>query len=325
VSGALSWQFNAPDTAMTDLAADSFSSSFHPSEPKAAKPAGTFWRKAAWVAGTSLIAMGLVGISMDRSLYEFDLASFWVGVLALPPVMDQIRRRLPIQKSAHAAGAALTVFGCFGWALIAPPESTAAHFTQLRANLGDVAPTWAQLPDLDGAYAKEAQADATSTKQAFLAQLASQTATLQAGVHPANYIGGRETVMEGARSLAQWRALSGQASKLTFTDEEAAQVKAFQKMVAVSSAELGPALRQSYAVSLRDRLEAYDVTAHVLGANADTIQFNGVALSDPAVQSKLRALLGKDMALLGYKTIDFAADGGADHAASEPATDSAKL
>jgi hypothetical protein len=131
--------------------------------------------------------------------------------------------------------------------------------------------------------------------------------------------------MEGARSLAQWRALSGQASKLTFTDEEAAQVKAFQKMVAVSSAELGPALRQSYAVSLRDRLEAYDVTAHVLGANADTIQFNGVALSDPAVQSKLRALLGKDMALLGYKTIDFAADGGADHAASEPATDSAKL
>jgi hypothetical protein len=269
--------------------------------------------------------MGLVGLSIDRALYEFDLASFWVGVLALPPVMDLIRRKLPIQKSAHAAGAALSLIGCLGWALVAPPEPTSAHFTQLRADLGDVGPSWAQLPDLDAAYAQEAQADVAASKQTFLAQLATQSAALQAGVHPANYIGGRETVMEGARALAQWRALSSQASTMPLTDEEAAQVKAFQKMVAVSSAELGPALRQSYAVSLRDRLETYAVTAHVLGANADTIQFNGAALSDPAVQTKLRALLGKDMAELGYKNIEFTANGGDAHAASEPAADSAKL
>jgi hypothetical protein len=216
------------------------------------------------------------------------------------------------------------LIGCFGWSLIAPPEPTAAHFTQLRASLGDIGPSWAQLPDRDMAYAQEAQADAAASKQAFMAQLATQSAALEAGVHPAHYIGGRETVIEGARRLASWRALSAQASQITFTDEEAAQVKAFQKMAAVSSAELGPALRQSYAVSLRDRLEAYAVTAHVLGANAETIEFKGAALSDPAVQAKLRALLGKDMALLGYKTIEFSAHDGQEHAASE-AADSAKL
>lgn len=310
---------------MTDLAADSVIPSYNSGAPQAAKPAGKFWRKAAWVTGSSFMALGMVGLSMDRSLYEFDLASFWVGVLALPPMMDLLRRKLPIQKSAHFLGAALSLVGCFGWALVAPPESTAAHFTALHAGLGYVAPVWAQLPDVDTAYAQEDQAAAAASKQAFLAQLATQSAALQAGVHPANYIGGRDTVMEGARTLAQWRALSAQASTFALTDDETAQVAAFKKMVAVENAELGPALRQSYAVSLRDRLEQYDVSAHVLGANADTIEFKGVALSDPAVQNKLRALLGKDMTALGYKNVQFSADGGEDHAASEPATDSAKL
>jgi hypothetical protein len=213
---------------------------------------------------------------------------------------------------------------CFCWALVAPPERTAAHFAALQQNVGDVGKVWAQLPDFAAAEAVQKQAEAAATKQTFLSQLNAATAELQGGVQPASFIGGRDTVMEGARALAAWRALANQARSMQLSEEEAAHVKAFQSLLAVENAELGPSLRQSYAVSLRDELQAYGVTAHVLGAGADTIVFNGAALSDPAVQTKLRLLLGKDMATLGYKSIEFAADGSETHAASEPTQDLAK-
>lgn len=280
-------------------------------------------RMAAWVAGSALIGWGVIGLSIDQTLYEFDAVCIWVGLLALPVVTDFVRRAIPIDARAHAIGGAFCVAACFGWALVAPPERTAAHFTALQHTAGAAGKVWAQLPDFASAEAAETQADAVDAKQTVLSQLGAASATLKSGVQPARYIGGRDTVMEGARALAAWRALANKASGLTLTEEESAQVKAFQSMVAVENAELGPALRQAYAVSLRDQLETYGVAAHVIGGNAETIRFDGAALSDPSVQTKLRALLGKDMALLGYKSIEFA-EGGETHAASDAAQDPAK-
>jgi hypothetical protein len=307
---------------MTALTDDLHSSGY---EQKAEPRAADFLRRAAWFAGAALIGWGLIGLSIDQTLYEFDTTCIWVGLLALPPVMDLIRRAIPIDARAHAAGGAFCLAACFGWALLAPAERTAAHFTALQQRAGVVTPSWAQLPDVASADIAQTGADAAATKQSVLERLAAQSAVLKGGVHPASYIGGRDTVMEGARALASWRALAAQAQAMALSDEEAAQVKAFQSLLAVEDAELGPALRQSYAVSLRDRLEDYGVTAHVLGASGQTIRFEGAALSDPSVQTKLRALLGKDMATLGYKAIEFVAEGGETHAASDAPQDSAKL
>ncbi|HWA23197.1 MAG TPA: hypothetical protein VG735_12435 [Caulobacterales bacterium] len=307
---------------MTALTDDLHSSGY---EQKAEPRAANFLRRAAWFAGPALIGWGLIGLSIDQTLYEFDTTCIWVGFLALPPVMDLIRRAIPIDARAHAAGGAFCLAACFGWALLAPAERTAAHFTALQQRAGVVAPSWAQLPDTATAEAAQAQDDATAAKQSFLERLAAQSAVLKGGVHPASFIGRRDTVMEGARALATWRALAAQAQTMALSDEEAVQVNAFKSMLAVEDAELGPALRQSYAVSLRDRLEEYGVTAHVLGASGQTIRFDGAALSDPSVQTKLRALLGKDMAMLGYKSIEFSADAGETHAASDAPQDSAKL
>ncbi len=304
---------------MTDLTADDFSSAHEPSAPPAK---GGFWRKASWFAGSALIAWGALGLSIDRSLYEFDAAALWVGVLALPPVMDLIRRVLPIEPRAHAAGGALCIAAGLGWAILAPPERTAAHFAALSENAGALPQRWSQLPDPAVEEQKIAQAEASQTKQAFLAQLAAETARLQGGVHPASFIGNRATVMIGARALADWRALAGRAGSMDLTEAEKAQVLAFQNLLAVENLELGPALRQSYAASLRDHLSEYGVAARVAGGNAETIEFTGAALADPGAQEKLRALLGKDMALLGYKSIQFVAPAVA-HAAAEPAVASA--
>ncbi|MES1204093.1 MAG: hypothetical protein ABUS57_21860 [Pseudomonadota bacterium] len=307
---------------MTALTDDLHSSGYE----QAARPrAAAFLRRAAWFAGPALIGWGAIGLSIDQTLYEFDTTCIWVGLLALPPVMDLIRRALPIDARAHAAGGAFCLAACFGWALLAPAERTASHFAALQQRAGVVTPSWAQLPDIAAAEAAQTQDDAVATKQSVLDRLAAQSAVLKNGVHPAGFIGGRDTVMEGARALASWRALAAQAKTMPLSDEEAAQVKAFQNLLAVEDAELGPALRQSYAVSLRDRLEEYGVTAHVLGASGQTIRFEGAALSDPSVQTKLRALLGKDMATLGYKSIEFIAEDDEAHAASEASQDSAKL
>jgi hypothetical protein len=247
----------------------------------------------------------------------------WVGVLALPPVMDLIRRALPIEPRAHALGGALCIAACFGWAMLAPPERTAAHFAALSENAGALPQRWSQLPDPVVEEQNIAQAEAVQTKQSFLAQLAAETERLQGGVQPASFIGDRATVMSGARALAEWRALSGRAAAMDLTEAEKAQVSAFQNLLAIENTELGPALRQSYAASLREQLSGFGVTAHVIGAKAQTIEFNGAALADPAVQEKLRALLGKDMALLSYKSIQFVASAPETHAAAEPTQESA--
>lgn len=274
-----------------------------------------------WMVGLGLLVVGVIGLGFDRSLFYFDIACIIVGLLALPPVTGFVRRLLPqFTPGRHGVGAVLATAAALWWSMESPPQSTNAHFTALRENGGEARAPWLTAQDAELKLAAAHAAELEQSKQAVLAQIAKETEVLRGGVQPASFIGDRDTVMDGARRLAAWRALAEQARALQLNEYEAEAAKAFQDLLATERNALGPALRQSYAVSLRDQLAAYSVTAHVLGPNAETIRFKGAALADPAVQDKLKALLGKDIATLGYANVEFAVEADAQHAASEDAS-----
>jgi hypothetical protein len=259
-----------------------------------------------WAVGLGLIVLGASWLAIDQSMVILDLVCIGVGFAALPPVADALRVFKPFSGGAHAlAGLGVLAFG-FAYTVYGPNPSATLQ-NRFASNVG-------AFDAVTSAAASQGE-DAEALKVSYLADVAATAASAQK-LDVASFVGNRDGVMAGLRTMDGWRTLSTRAEEFTLTADEQAQVAAFAALAQKQRATLTPALRRAYAENLGNALSSYGVTAEAGGAQAEALHVVGYALNDQTVLGKVRTLISRDAQALGYAQVEFVAERNSAAAAS---------
>jgi hypothetical protein len=254
--------------------------------------------KLAWFSGLSLTALGAMGLNTDFTLAIFDSTSVAVGLLALPPVTNFVRARLPFTMrgwqhfflAAAALGGAmvLNVSGVLSGGASYPVATNVRMQSFGVVSVGD--------PMADAERTAQQKAD-------YLMEVAAQSQAMDREASLAADLGATDTEYDEQMISSRGELVSRRAA-YTLTPEENQLIDKLASRVRAARAGMAPAMRRSYVEALNGPLATYGVSAHLVGN--DVIEFVGPALADPQRRQAILNLTLADRARLGFADARFA-------------------
>jgi hypothetical protein len=255
-------------------------------------------RVLAWLAGASLVAMGTFGLSGDRLLWLFDSSCIMFGALALPPVTDAVREKLPfgVGPRVHFAVAVAALIGALGFNMSDALQGPASYPVSFR---GSVDPSFGTVELASESQRVERRA---AQKAEYVSLVRDQLAAAEREAALAKDMDIAPTPYD--EDMLNTRAeIVARRSSMQLAPDEVVLVNKLAARVSAARAQMAPGLRRAYVEALAGPLSAYGVSARLV--NGNVLEFTGPALDDKR-RAALVSLTQNERARLGFVDVRFA-------------------